>query len=197
MSKDVESGSDVANPVIPPVQWAEDKANYLSFRAVDPVNVLVKDLNVTIDVSPGGLSTFATAFNRKTTHPEREIKSILKDVDAYMPSGSLTAIIGSSGSGKTFSAEQLVTPYCWRKTGDYWEHHIQWQPQAGEHQECLCHAARCLAAYLDSAGDFDVRCGIEATSSHNERGEKESSERSRTRAWTEELRQYWDRQQFP
>ena len=78
MSKDVESGSDVANPVIPPVQRAADKANDLSFRAVDPVNVLVKDLNVTIDVSPGGFSTFATAFNRKTTHPEREIKSILK-----------------------------------------------------------------------------------------------------------------------
>ena len=57
MSKNIKSGSDVANPVIPPVQWAEDQVNDLSFRAVDPVSVLVKDLNVTIDVSPGGLST--------------------------------------------------------------------------------------------------------------------------------------------
>lgn len=59
MSKNIKSGSDVANPVIPPVLWAEDQVNDLSFRAVDPVSVLVKDLNVTIDVSPGGLSTFA------------------------------------------------------------------------------------------------------------------------------------------
>ena len=63
---------------------------------------------MTIDVFPGGLSTFATAFNRKTTYPEREIKSILKDVDAYMPSGSLTAIIGSSGSGKTSVLNSLL-----------------------------------------------------------------------------------------
>ena len=101
MSKSVENGSDANDRVIPPVQWPEDQTNDLSFRAVDPVNVLVKDLKLTIDVSSSGISSFATTFKWMKTSPVKEIKSILKDVNAYMPSGSLTSIIGSSGSGKT------------------------------------------------------------------------------------------------
>lgn len=79
----------------------EETANDLSFRAVDPVNVHVKHLNVDIDISPSGLSAFTASFGRKRRTREPEFKAILRDVNSYMPSGSLTAIIGSSGSGKT------------------------------------------------------------------------------------------------
>ena len=75
--------------------------NDLSFRPVDPVNVHIKDLNVDIDVSPSGFSALTTTFGRKKGTREADIKAILKGVNAHMPSGSLTAIIGSSGSGKT------------------------------------------------------------------------------------------------
>ena len=104
MTEDLESGGDAAITVSSPQaikQDAEDTVNDLSFRAVDPVDVHVRDLNVDIDASPNRLSTLATAFGRKESTREPELKVILRGVNAYMPSGSLTAIIGSSGSGKT------------------------------------------------------------------------------------------------
>lgn len=82
-------------------QDVEETVNDLAFRAVDPVNVHVRDLNLDIDVSASGLSALTTAFGRKKGTQEAEVKAILKDVNANIPSGSLTAIIGSSGSGKT------------------------------------------------------------------------------------------------
>lgn len=106
MSKDVEDGNAAA--VSAPIrvdnnrttlsQGFEHSLNDLSFRPVYPVDVLVKDLNVDIDVSPSGL---AALVNRKKDVKGKEAKTILKDLDASMPSGTLTAIIGSSGSGKT------------------------------------------------------------------------------------------------
>ena len=104
MTEDLESGGDAAITASSPQaikQDAEDTVNDLSFRAVDPVDVHVRDLNVDIDASPSRLSTLATAFGRKESTRESELKVILRGVNAYMPSGSLTAIIGSSGSGKT------------------------------------------------------------------------------------------------
>ena len=82
-------------------QDVEETVNDLSFRAVDPVNVHVKDLNVEIDISPRGLSAWTTSLGRKKSNREPEVKAIIRGVNAYMPSGSLTAVIGSSGSGKT------------------------------------------------------------------------------------------------
>ncbi|CAF9937095.1 hypothetical protein IMSHALPRED_011021 [Imshaugia aleurites] len=102
MTEDLESGGDAAISSHEANSGdVEETVNDLSFRAVDPVNVHVKDLNVDIDVSPSGLSAFTAAFRRKKSTREPEVKAILKGVSAYMPSGSLTAIIGSSGSGKT------------------------------------------------------------------------------------------------
>ena len=102
MTDDLETGSDAAvSRRQVTSQDVEETVNDLSFRAVDPVNVHVRDLNVDIDVSPGGLSALTTAFSRKKATQEAEVKAILKGVNACMTSGSLTAIIGSSGSGKT------------------------------------------------------------------------------------------------
>lgn len=105
MTEDPKSGRDATNAAVgshqATSQDVEEAVNDLSFRSVDPVNVHVKGLNVDIDVSPSGLSALNASFRRKKSTPEPQVKAILKGVNAYMPSGSLTAIIGSSGSGKT------------------------------------------------------------------------------------------------
>lgn len=70
--------------------------NDISLRAVAPVDVSVRDLSVQVDVSP---ARPLQALQRKRLEPD--LKTILHNVSADMPSGSLTAIIGGSGSGKT------------------------------------------------------------------------------------------------
>ena len=102
MTEDLESVKDAEVSSRQAInQDVEETVNDLSFRAVDPVDVHVKDLNVDVDVSPSGLSAFTASFSGRKTAREPEFKAILRDVNAHMPSGSLTAIIGSSGSGKT------------------------------------------------------------------------------------------------
>lgn len=102
MTEDLESGRDaVVNNHQVTSQDVEETINDLSFRAVEPVSVHVKNLNVDIDVSPSRLSGLTASFSRKDSTREPEVKAIIKGLSAYMPSGSLTAIIGSSGSGKT------------------------------------------------------------------------------------------------
>lgn len=95
MNKDLESGSLAA---VPPTRDFENAENELSFRAVAPVSVHIKNLNVGIDVSP---RSFFAMFRSSQSAQGKEVKTILKNVNAYMPSGSVTAIIGPSGSGKT------------------------------------------------------------------------------------------------
>jgi len=71
--------------------------NELCFRAVDAVDVSVQDLNVDIDVS----SCNPFAFLKRSKSTDAQFKPILKHVHAYMPAGSVTAILGASGSGKS------------------------------------------------------------------------------------------------
>lgn len=103
MTEDLESGGDaVISSHQTTIQEVKESVNDLSFRAVETVDVRVKHLNVDIDLSPSGLSAFpAASFHRKKSTREPEVKAILRGVNAHIPSGSLTAIIGSSGSGKT------------------------------------------------------------------------------------------------
>ena len=79
---------------------SDGTVNDLSLRNVEPVDICVKGLGVSIDVSPSGF----TAIRARLANYHRQnkvLKRILQDVDANMPNGSLTAIIGGSGSGKT------------------------------------------------------------------------------------------------
>lgn len=71
--------------------------NDISLRAVAPVHVSVRSLAVDVDVSP---SSPLQALSGKT-QDAGDLKTILHNVSADMPSGTLTAIIGGSGSGKT------------------------------------------------------------------------------------------------
>ncbi|EGE80497.2 ATPase [Blastomyces dermatitidis ATCC 18188] len=80
----------------------EDNPAHLSLRAVQPVDVKVRDLVVRIDTTPPIFqSSPRLLWNRIRCKTDSPIKSVLHGVSADMPQGSLTAIIGGSGSGKT------------------------------------------------------------------------------------------------
>ncbi|KAI4204700.1 MAG: hypothetical protein LQ350_001015 [Teloschistes chrysophthalmus] len=81
--------------------------NDLSFRAVEPVDVFVHSLTVDIDLSPAGIAALPSALKRRKDAAAATHKRILDNVNADMPSGSLTAILGGSGSGKTTTLHAL------------------------------------------------------------------------------------------
>ena len=76
---------------------AENDINHLSFRAVEPVNVKVRNLSITVDVRPS-ISSLSSLVS--STREAKETRTILDDINADMPAGELVAIIGGSGSGK-------------------------------------------------------------------------------------------------
>ena len=102
-SRPSTSSSKRPNDAVPDdfVVNVESEDNELSFRSVQAVDVRVEDLNVSIDTSPSGLQKLFVPSARKATSTNDQFKPILQDVSAFMPAGSVTAIIGSSGSGKT------------------------------------------------------------------------------------------------
>lgn len=124
--KDATQSADVANPETvlddanaaagpgpptrsdDPVQLAPQRSreaggNELSFRAVEPVNVCVRHLSVAVGTPPTALEKLGATFARKQSQLRQRpsSKCILDDVSADMQCGTLTAIIGGSGSGKT------------------------------------------------------------------------------------------------
>lgn len=79
--------------------------NAISLREVDPVSVQLDHLSVSVDENP---NAFAKIFSKKADQTSTShVKTILDDVSAYLPSGSMTAIIGGSGSGKTSLLNQM------------------------------------------------------------------------------------------
>ncbi|KAI9816598.1 MAG: hypothetical protein M1827_001730 [Pycnora praestabilis] len=119
MEKDIELGSAnqssnvTPQPTMDAIQPTafrmtlehEDAGNDLSFRAVDPVDVRIRNLSVSVDITSVGAASLFARFSRKRRKVGGEsgsqMKTILNDVSADMPTGALTAIIGGSGSGKT------------------------------------------------------------------------------------------------
>ena len=81
-------------------QHMEELSSGMSLREVAPVNVLVQSLTVAVDLTPSSLRAIRLPFG-KTKSKDPSTKTILNDVSVGLPSGSLTAIIGASGSGKT------------------------------------------------------------------------------------------------
>ncbi|KAL5376837.1 hypothetical protein PMIN06_006870 [Paraphaeosphaeria minitans] len=79
--------------------------NAISLREVDPVSVQLQHLSVTVDESPSAL---AKLFQNSAKAPvSGHEKKILDDISAECKSGTLTAIIGGSGSGKTSLLNQM------------------------------------------------------------------------------------------
>lgn len=95
MEKDLEAGDDLAQPPLP--TYDDNVVQDLSFRSVDAVNILIQTLSLDVDVSSHGFS----ALRKKKGKGAESHKCILHEIEAFMPSGSLTAILGGSGSGKT------------------------------------------------------------------------------------------------
>ena len=85
----------------------QDIVNDISLRAVDPVDISVQQLSLEVDTSPPGFLAVKSFFRRKD-QPAKSFKTILHEIDVFMPCGSLTAIIGGSGSGKTSMLNALA-----------------------------------------------------------------------------------------
>lgn len=79
----------------------------LSFSDVRPADITVRNLQVEVNVA----SSFVDTLKAKFTNPKdgdlegqaaggARQKKILKEVSADFPAGTMTAIIGGSGSGK-------------------------------------------------------------------------------------------------
>jgi len=85
---------------------SEDHQQNLSFSDVHPVGVTVRNLEVEVDVVIPLADRLKAKFSKsKVGDVEGGAvggvrKKILKDVSAEFPPGTLTAIIGGSGSGK-------------------------------------------------------------------------------------------------
>lgn len=77
---------------------ADTHQEKLSFSSVSPVDVHIRQLNVSVE-PPAYKSWFA---NKKSATDEEKAapKRILADINADFLRGSLTGIVGSSGSGK-------------------------------------------------------------------------------------------------
>lgn len=81
---------------------ATHHSHQISLSAVEPVDVQVCDLALSVDTSP--TAYLPSIFSRKrgpNSQPNGTAKDILHGVSANMPHGTLTAILGGSGSGKT------------------------------------------------------------------------------------------------
>lgn len=100
MEKDIEAGVE---PSASSSHGDEAETARISLRGVDAVDVVVQNLSLNIDLSPTGFSAFKASLTKRTFTAQRgeRYKTIINNVNAHMPCGSLTAIIGGSGSGKT------------------------------------------------------------------------------------------------
>ncbi|KAF2007920.1 ABC transporter-like protein [Amniculicola lignicola CBS 123094] len=79
--------------------------NSISLQEVDPVSVRLDHLCVSVDQSP---SAAAAIFSKKNEGvANSHVKAILDGISADLQSGTLTAIIGGSGSGKTSLLNQM------------------------------------------------------------------------------------------
>jgi ABC-type multidrug transport system ATPase subunit len=98
--------TDAADSIRPVPTNASHQETAISLRAVEPVSVRLDHLSVTVDQSPNALQKI---FSKPKAGDEAvsHVKTILEDISAEMQSGSLTAIIGGSGSGKTSLLNQM------------------------------------------------------------------------------------------
>ncbi|ORY68287.1 P-loop containing nucleoside triphosphate hydrolase protein [Pseudomassariella vexata] len=101
----VSKSMDHAGRQEPERRLSLSAAGRISLDDVEPVDVQLRDLAVTVDTSPSILDpvTYPEIFRNSVGKGENgpTSKSLLRSVNASLPSSTLTAILGGSGSGKT------------------------------------------------------------------------------------------------
>lgn len=107
MEERPQDTTDAIQPVATNTSAASHGEHAISLQAVDPVSVRLDGLSVTVDQSPNIFArTFAKNLGARDAK-ESHVTTILDDISADMASGTLTAIIGGSGSGKTSLLNQM------------------------------------------------------------------------------------------
>lgn len=90
-------------------EWhvSDNHRQTLSFSDVHPANITVRNLEVEVDIAAPFVDTLKAKFTRSEVGDVEGAavggirrKKILKGVSADFPAGTLTAIVGGSGSGK-------------------------------------------------------------------------------------------------
>lgn len=100
----IETDQNLPTPAAPSDDRDSTNASHhddhgISLREVGPVSVQLEHLTISVDESPNAVTHLFS--KKKPLGDQSHVKTILDDISADMPSGSLTAIIGGSGSGKT------------------------------------------------------------------------------------------------
>jgi ABC-type multidrug transport system fused ATPase/permease subunit len=86
---------------------ADNHQQNLSFSDVRPADIAVRNLEVEVDIATSLVDRLKVKFAKPEVDDVEgdavggpRCKKVLKDVSADFPAGTLTAIIGGSGSGK-------------------------------------------------------------------------------------------------
>lgn len=103
-----EIGSSFHETTIAEAHISDNHQQNLSFSDVCPADITVRNLGVEVDVASSFVDTLKAKFTTSEVDDlEGDVmgrrvrrKKILKDISADFPAGTMTAIIGGSGSGK-------------------------------------------------------------------------------------------------
>lgn len=123
MAKQAELENPETGSIGNQINDASDVSN-LALSDVEKVNIRLRNLNVRVEAFASLYAKIQETFRRFSRagkRSEKSIKNILTNVDADFPAGSVSAIIGGSGSGKTTALNVLaerMSGNIFRATGD-------------------------------------------------------------------------------
>ena len=168
------------------VEWhiLDNHQQNFSFSDVHPANITVRNLEVEVEVA----APFADTLKAKFTKPKVadveggaadniRRKKILKDVSADFPAGTLTAIIGGSGSGKVhgtphsrgpidanllplidYLPQRSISSYAGIQHHHRRKHTVQRISRPSHNHQRLRHPNRCLTSVPHCPGNPALCC---------------------------------------
>ena len=171
----------------PETEWhvLDNHQQNLSFSDVHPADIAVRNLQVEVEVASSFTDTLKVRFTKSKAGDVEggavggaQRKKILKDVSADFPAGTLTAIIGGSGSGKVrlhphnptrgirsvqlpslidYLPQCTLSPYARIKPHHRWKHTIQWISRPSHSHQRLRHTNRRAASVPHCPGNPTLR----------------------------------------